>query len=63
MRLTVELPETLFKRAERLVEDSLFISKDAIVIEAMTRFLDTQDCALQERFIREDMKWALEGNE
>ena len=59
----MELPDALYQQASRLVKDGVFQSQDALVAEAVRRFLETQDYAVQERFIREDVEWGLHGKD
>lgn len=61
--LETRLPEALVKQAEALVEEGWSMSLDALIAEALRRYLDTHQTQLAERFVREDVTWGLKGDE
>jgi hypothetical protein len=53
----------LITQAQRLVEAGWFRDLDEIFLDALRRFLDTHREELMEDFIRQDVEWALTGDE
>jgi Arc/MetJ-type ribon-helix-helix transcriptional regulator len=58
-----EVPEQLYKKAQALVKDGWFRDEKEIFSEAIRRFLETHESELMEKFVREDVEWALHGND
>ncbi len=59
----VEIPEKLYMVAGGLVKDGWFRDEKEIFSEAIRRFLASHQEQLMETFIRDDMKWALDGKD
>jgi Arc/MetJ-type ribon-helix-helix transcriptional regulator len=57
------LPTRLAERMEALIREGWFPNADALIAEALRRFLDTHRAELMERFIREDVEWGLYGTD
>lgn len=57
------VPEQLYNRAINLVKEGWFRDEEDIFYEAIRRFLDVHQPSLMEKFIREDVKWGLHGDE
>ena len=55
------LPTHLAEQMETLIREGWFPNADALIAEALRRFLDTHRAELMERFIREDVEWGLYG--
>lgn len=58
--LKIELPEALAAELEELVETGWFTSEEEIGRLALTDFLRRRPFEFQERFLREDIAWALD---
>ena len=61
--ITAHLPEQLLDRADRLVQAGWATDLDAILTDALSRYLDSHTEALTESFIREDVEWGLHGRD
>jgi Arc/MetJ-type ribon-helix-helix transcriptional regulator len=61
--IQTEVPISLITQAQRLVEAGWFRDLDEIFLDALRRFLDTHREELMEDFIRQDVEWALTGDE
>ncbi len=57
------LPPALAERVRAAVEAGWFASEQDVVSEAVSHFLDTYRPDLQERFLREDLEWGLDGED
>lgn len=58
-----KVPNRLFEEIERLVQAGWFRDVDALIGEALRRFLESHRAALMEEFIRQDVEWGLYGQE
>jgi len=58
-----EIPEQLAKRAQRMVDRGWAVNVEAIVAESLRRYLESHDESLTEQFLRDDVEWALSGND
>lgn len=63
MTIQVTLPEPLCAQAKKLVEEGWAVDLDALVGEALRRYLESHGPALTEAFVREDVAWGLHGRE
>ena len=61
--LEVTIPERLASRAQELVSEGWFTDINALVAEALRRYLEAHQTELMERFIREDVEWGLYGED
>jgi hypothetical protein len=61
--MVTEVPDSLFDKTSVLVQEGVFRSQDALVADAIERLVETQEYCLQERFVREDLDWALHGSD
>lgn len=61
--IQTEVPEQLYKKAQVLVKEGWFRDEKDIFSEAIRRFLDTHRPDLMEKFIRDDVKWGLHGED
>jgi Arc/MetJ-type ribon-helix-helix transcriptional regulator len=59
--LEAKIPDKLHRAIDDLVAKGWFASRDALVREAISRFLDAHRPELMERFIRQDVEWGLRG--
>lgn len=58
-----EFPERVLGEMEALVRAGWFHDLNDLMVEAVRRLLDTHRPELMERFIREDVDWALRGRD
>jgi len=61
--IQTEVPEQLYKKAQVLVKEGWFRDEKDIFSEAIGRFLDTHRPDLMEKFVRDDVKWGLHGED
>ena len=61
--IQTEVPKQLYKKAQVLVKEGWFRDEKDIFSEAIRRFLDTHRPDLMEKFIRDDVKWGLHGED
>lgn len=59
--IQTHLPEDLVRRCQEMVDQGWAADMDAIVIDALGRYLNSHGPALTEAFIREDVEWGLHG--
>lgn len=59
--IKMQIPDKLYEQIEILVRDGWFRSREAIVDEALRRFLAVNRPELLKRFILEDVEWGLGG--
>ncbi len=59
----VRIPEQLARQAQIMVDQGWASSVDAVVVEALRRFLESHQERLTEGFLRVDMDWALAGSD
>ena len=61
--VSAEIPEQLAKKAQRMVDRGCAVNIEAIVTESLRRYLESHDETLTEQFLRDDVEWALSGND
>lgn len=61
--LRTEVPLRLLTELEALVQAGWSRDIDAIVLEALRRYLDSHRQELMEQFIQEDVEWGLHGSD
>jgi hypothetical protein len=61
--VSAEIPEQLAKKAQRMVDRGWAVNIEAIVTESLRRYLESHDETLTEQFLRDDVEWALSGND
>lgn len=61
--LKVNLPRPLAELAGTYVREGWFPDLDALIAEALRRYLESHRADLMEQFIREDVAWGLQGIE
>lgn len=59
--IRAKIPDQLHRQLEKLAASGWFKSRDAIVEEALRKFLMANRPELLEQFIREDVEWGLRG--
>lgn len=58
-----DLPDDLVAAARRFIDDGRAEGLDALLAEALRRYLDSHTAALSDVFIREDVEWGLHGRD
>jgi hypothetical protein len=58
-----EIPDQLWQQAQNMIEQGWIINMDALIIEAMRRYLESHQQIINEQLIREDIDWGLHGKD
>jgi hypothetical protein len=58
-----EIPDQLWQQAQNMIEQGWIINMDALIIEAMRRYLESHQQTINEQLIREDIDWGLHGKD
>ena len=61
--LTIECPDSLVDRLERLVQAGWVVDQQQAMIEALRRFLDSHRPEIIESQVLADVEWGLHGND
>ena len=61
--MKVELPVELMTEARKFLEDGWHSNFDALIAEALRRYLDSHSPKLNEALIRADVEWGLHGSD
>ncbi len=61
--MTINLPAGLAREVRTYIQSGWAPDLNALIIEAVRRYLETHETDLQERFLQEDVEWGLHGNE
>jgi len=59
----VKLPPRLAEQARTYVRLGLFPDLDALLAEALRRYIETHQIELLEDYIRQDVEWGLHGHD
>jgi hypothetical protein len=59
--IEAEIPEHLARQAQMLVKDGWARDINTLVVEALRRYCETHQGVLTETFLREDVRWGLNG--
>jgi Arc/MetJ-type ribon-helix-helix transcriptional regulator len=59
---TINLPPRLAEQIQSYVQAGWFPDLNALVVEALRRYLETHQAELTERFVWQDVEWGLRGN-
>jgi len=59
----IEIPDQLWQQAQNMVEQGWIDNMDALIAEAMRRYIESHQQTISERFIREDIDWGLHGKD
>lgn len=60
---TINLPARMAEQVETLIKAGWFSDINALVIEALRRYLESHRLELMEDFIWRDVEWGLHGND
>ena len=58
-----KLPEQLLGQAEALVRDGWVSDLNALLVEALRRYIESHQSQLAETFVRDDVQWGLHGRD
>jgi hypothetical protein len=58
-----QIPNQLWQQAQNMVKEGWISNMDALVAEAIRRYVESHQQTLSERFIREDIEWGLHGKD
>ncbi len=61
MKIEAEIPDQLYKLLQTLVSDGWYLSEQAVIEEALRRFLHSHKSELMEKYIWDDVEWGLHG--
>jgi len=61
--IQAELPQELVAQARAFVNQGWIGNFDELLAEALRRYLESHSTTLSEEFIREDVKWGLDGSD
>ncbi|MCX7094925.1 MAG: CopG family transcriptional regulator [Methylobacter sp.] len=61
--IKTEIPDQLWQQAQNMVEQGWIDNMDALIAEAMRRYIESHQQTISERFIREDIDWGLHGKD
>jgi hypothetical protein len=61
--IKTEIPDQLWQQAQNIVEQGCIDNMDALIAEAMRRYIESHQQTIRERFIREDIEWGLHGKD
>jgi hypothetical protein len=56
-----QLPDNLIAQAQELIKAGWADDLDALLTDALSRYLESHSVALSEKFIEEDVQWGLHG--
>ena len=59
--IQTEIPDQLWKQAQSLVQAGWINNMDALVTESIRRYIESHQQTISEDFIREDVRWGLDG--
>jgi hypothetical protein len=58
-----ELPSELLSQARRFVEEGWAGNFNELLADALRRYLESHSATLNEKFIRDDVRWGLSGRD
>jgi hypothetical protein len=58
-----QIPDQLWQQAQNMVTEGCINNMDALIAEAIRRYVESHQQTLTERFIREDIEWGLHGKD
>jgi Arc/MetJ-type ribon-helix-helix transcriptional regulator len=61
--IQAEIPDGLWQQASTLVSQGWAGNVQEVVNESLRRYLESHQDALAERFVRDDVAWALHGKD
>ncbi len=61
--IKTEIPDQLCQQEQNMVEQGWIENMDALIAEAMRRYIESHQQTISERLIREDIDWGLHGKD
>ena len=61
--IEARLPANLLCDAQQLVDDGWATDLDALLADALRRYLDAHSARIQETFLKADVEWGLHGSD
>ncbi|MGA7877523.1 MAG: hypothetical protein WCA08_17820 [Desulfoferrobacter sp.] len=61
--IQAKIPEQLLDQARILIDQGWVSNLDALLAEALRRYIESHQSRLAEAFIRDDVRWGLHGND
>ena len=61
--IKAQIPAELIKQARGLVKDGWASDLNALVSDALRRYIESHQTQLSESFVREDVTWGLHGDD
>jgi len=61
--IQTKIPERLLDQAQVLINEGWISDLDALVTEALRRYIESHLSQITEDFIRDDVRWGLYGSE
>lgn len=58
-----KIPDQLLDQAQILINEGWVSDLDALVAEALRRYIESHQSQLAEAFIRDDVRWGLHGTD
>ena len=58
-----KIPDQLWQQAQNMVQQGWINNMDALIAEAIRRYVESHQQLLSERFIQEDIEWGLHGED
>ena len=58
-----KIPDQLWQQAQNMVQQGRINNMDALIAEAIRRYVESHQQILSERFIQEDIEWGLHGED
>ena len=58
-----KIPDQLWRQAQNMVQQGWINNMDALVAEAIRRYVESNQQILSKRFIQEDIEWGLHGED
>ena len=61
--IKTKIPDQLWQQAQSMVDQGWIDNMDALIAEAMRRYIESHQQTINERLIREDIDWGLHGED
>ncbi len=61
--LHAEVPQQFWQQAQNMVDRGWATNIDSLVVESLSRYLESYQETMTEQFIREDVEWGLRGHD
>ena len=60
-RVETKTPDQLWQQAQNMVQQGRINNMDALIAEAIRRYVESHEQILSERFIQEEIEWGVVG--